>query len=135
MLQDAFDDLGNGWTDFNIIIEQFWFGVVAGLAIVEDMWEEDDFELVEVEGLGDVQQQVVGVVSGVGLSHFMQDLVGFVGQATTDVLPLELLVPAATGTEPLAALPTDRTMDLQFLHIVCSYNYILSHAHTVIGWG
>lgn len=92
------------------------------------MGEEDDFELVEMEGLGDVQQQVVWIVSGMGLSHFVQDLIGFVGQATTDVLPLELLIPTAASTESLAALATDRTVNLQLLHL-CIAITIYSHIH------
>jgi hypothetical protein len=58
MLQDLLDNLANNRTDLDIIIEQFRFAVVAGLSIVviEDMREEYNFELIEVEGLGDVQQ-------------------------------------------------------------------------------
>lgn len=37
MLHDAFDDLGDGGTDFDVIIEEFGLGVIAGLAIVEDV--------------------------------------------------------------------------------------------------
>jgi hypothetical protein len=97
VLEDAFDDFGDDRTDLDIVVEEVGFGVVAGLAVVEDVGEEDDFELVEVEGLGDVQQQVVGVVPRVGLRHLVQDLVGLVGEPAAHVLPLQLLVAAAAG--------------------------------------
>lgn len=56
-----------------------------------------------MEGLGNVEQHVVGVVAGVGFGHLMQNLVGLVSQSAPHVLPLQLLVPAAASIEPLAA--------------------------------
>jgi hypothetical protein len=49
MLQNPFNDLGNCWTNFNIIVEQLRLVIIARFSIVEDMRKEDDFELIEVE--------------------------------------------------------------------------------------
>ena len=104
MLLDILNNFGNGRTDLNLIIEQFRLAIVAGLSVVEYMREEDDLKLVEVEGLGDVEEQLVGVESGMVVSHLMQDLVGFVGETAADELPVQLLV-AAVGLE--VAQPAD----------------------------
>lgn len=61
---------------------------MAGLDVVEDVGEEDYLKLVEVEGLGDVQQQLVGVQLGVVLRHLVQYLIRLVGQSAPHELPI-----------------------------------------------
>ena len=91
--------MADGLADFDVLVEQFGLGVVAGLDVVEDVGEEDDFELVEVEGLGDVQDEFVGVLSRVVFRRLAQDLVRFVGEAAVHELAVQLLVPAALRLE------------------------------------
>lgn len=56
MLLNILNNFADGRADLNLIIEQFRFAIVAWLSVVENMREEDDLKLVEVEGLGDMQQ-------------------------------------------------------------------------------
>lgn len=112
MLQDALDDLCDSGADLDVVVEELRLSVVAGLAVVEDVREEDDFKLVEVESLGDVKQQIVWVVPWVGLRHLVQDLVRLVGQPAPHVLALQLLVPAAAHLA--APQPAHRRVDLHY---------------------
>lgn len=88
MLQNALYYLGYSWTNFNIIIEKLRLGVVARFTVIEYMRKEDDFELIKVKSLGDMQKQVIRVMSWMCLSHFVQNFIGLVSQPTSNIFSL-----------------------------------------------
>jgi hypothetical protein len=109
--QDVLDGALHLCRQFDVLVEEVGFRVVAGLDIVEDVGEEDDFELVEVEDLDHVQQQLVGVVPWVVLGGALEYFVGLVGEAGLEVLLLQFLVGgSAAGAE--GGQPADRRVDL-----------------------
>lgn len=55
MLEDAFNDFIDCRADLNVVIEEVTLTVIAGLGIIKDVGEEDDFKLVEMKSLGDMQ--------------------------------------------------------------------------------
>lgn len=71
MLLNILNNFPHSRTDLNLIIEQFRLTIVARLSIVENMREEDDLKLVEVEGLGDMQQQLIRVQPGMVVRHLV----------------------------------------------------------------
>ena len=56
------------------------------------MRKEDDFELIQMKYFAYVEQQFVGIVTGIVLGCFVEDLVWFVGETGLDVVVFELLV-------------------------------------------
>lgn len=71
MLLNILNNFPHSRTDLYLIIEQFRLTIVARLSIVENMREEDDLKLVEVEGLGDMQQQLIRVQPGMVVRHLV----------------------------------------------------------------
>ena len=104
--------------NFHIFAEQIGLIVVAGLDVVEDVREEDYLELVEVEDLGRVEQQLVGVVPGTVLGCFVEDLVGLVCETRHQVLLLQLLV---SGSRPH---PYSRHLSHRRVYLHCTNTYI-----------
>lgn len=71
MLLNILNNFADGRTDLYLIIEQFRLAIVARFSVIENMREEDDLKLVEVEGLGDMQQQLIGVQPGMVVRHLV----------------------------------------------------------------
>lgn len=71
MLLNILNNFPHGRADLYLIIEQFRLTIVARLSVVENMREEDDLKLVEVEGLGDMQQQLIRVQPGMVVRHLV----------------------------------------------------------------
>jgi|LakMenEpi03Aug12_release.lakeMendotaPanAssembly.Ray.scaffolds.fasta_scaffold335763_1 hypothetical protein len=88
MLQNALYNFCYSWTNFNIIIEKLRLGIVARFTVIEYMREKDDFELIKVKSLGDMQKQVIRVMPWMCFSHFVQNFIGLVSQPTSNIFSL-----------------------------------------------